>query len=79
MAGEEAFQIEGVVIEALRNGTYRVELSNGHQLLAFRTGKARREQAKLSPGNRVRLQLSPYDLSEGRIIAAIDRQVSEPG
>ena len=70
MAGTDAFQVEGVVIEALPNKTYRVELSNGHRLLAFRTGQARREQAKLSPGDRVRLQLSPYDLSEGRILSA---------
>jgi len=68
MAGEKAFQVEGVVIEALPNGTCRVELSNGHRLLAFRTGKARREPANLSAGDRVRLQLSPYDLSEGRIV-----------
>ena len=72
MAGEEAFQVEGVVVEALPNGTYRVELSNGHRLLGFRTGKSRREQPKLSPGDRVRLQLSPYDLSEGRILAVMD-------
>lgn len=74
MAGEKAFQVEGVVIEVLANGTYQVELSNGHRLLAFVTGRARREQAGIVSGNRVRLQLSPYDLSEGRILA-----VEKPG
>jgi translation initiation factor IF-1 len=73
MAGEKAFQVEGVVIEALPNGTYRAELSNGHRVLAFVAGRARREQARLAPGSRVRLQLSPYDLSEGRILADPER------
>jgi len=69
MAGEKAFQVEGVVIAALPNGTYQVELSNGHRLLGFVTGRARREQSRKRPGDRIRLQLSPYDLSEGRILA----------
>ena len=67
MAGKEAFQIEGTVIAALPNGTYRVELSNGHQLVAFVTGRAKRSFTA-SPGRKVKLQMSPYDLSEGRII-----------
>ena len=69
MAGERAFEVEGLVLETLPNGTCRVELSNGHRLLAFLTGRARRDQARPAPGTRVRLQLSPYDLSEGRILA----------
>ena len=68
MAGESAFKVEGVVVETLPNKMYRVELSNGHRLLAFVTGKAKHGFAGLAPGDRVRLQLSPYDLSEGRII-----------
>jgi translation initiation factor IF-1 len=67
MPGEDAFKIEGVVVEALANGTYRVELANGHRLLAFVPGKARLGFAGFAAGDRVRLELSPYDLSEGRI------------
>lgn len=68
MAGEDAFQVEGVVIEALPNRTCRVELSNGHIVLAFVAGKAKRSFGPLAPGDKIRLQLSPYDLSQGRII-----------
>ena len=67
MAGEEAFKVEGTVIAALPNGTYRVELSNGHRVVAFVTGRAKRSFTT-SPGQKVKLQMSPYDLSEGRII-----------
>jgi translation initiation factor IF-1 len=68
MAGTEAFKVEGLVVEALPNTTYRVQLANGHQLLAFVAGKARRESTRFAPGDKVRLELSPYDLSEGRIV-----------
>ena len=68
MAGKDAFQIEGVVVEALPNRTYRVELSNGHRLLAFVAGKAKLTFAGLAPGDKVELQMSPYDLAEGRIL-----------
>lgn len=68
MHGTDAFKVEGLILEALPNGTYRVELANGHRLLGFVAGKARQAMARFAPGNRVRLQLSPYDLSEGRII-----------
>ena len=68
MAGTDAFQVEGVVIEALPNQTYRVELANGHRLLAFVASKARLAFAGLVPGDRVKLQLTPYDLSSGRIV-----------
>ncbi len=68
MAGEGAIKVEGVVLEALPNKTYRVELANGHRLLAFVAGKARLSFARLVPGARVKLEMSPYDLSEGRII-----------
>jgi translation initiation factor IF-1 len=67
MPGTDAFKVEGIIVEALANGTCRVELKNGHQLLAYATGKAR---LRFSPvaGNKVKLELSPYDLSEGRIV-----------
>jgi translation initiation factor IF-1 len=68
MAGENAFQVEGVVVEALPNRTYRAALPNGHQVLAFVAGKGKQHFAALSPGDRIRLQLSPYDLSAGRIM-----------
>jgi translation initiation factor IF-1 len=61
-------EVEGVVVEALPNTTYRVELANGHRLLAFVTGKARLSFSRLGLGDRVKLQMSPYDLSQGRII-----------
>ena len=67
MAGTDAFQVEGVVREVLPNRTYRVELANGHRLLAFVAGRAKRTFAGLAPGDRVKLQLTPYDLSTGRI------------
>ena len=68
MAGADAFEVEGVVVEAMANRTYRVELANGHTLLAFVAGKVRRSQVGYVPGNKVKLKLSPYDLSEGRIV-----------
>ena len=68
MAGESAFKVEGLVIETLPNWTYRVELSNGHEVRAFVAGKVNQSLARFSPGDRVKLQMSPYDLSEGRIV-----------
>jgi translation initiation factor IF-1 len=56
------------VVEVLPNGTYRVELSNGHRLLAFVAGRARLNFTGLGLGRKVRLEMSPYDLSEGRIV-----------
>ena len=68
MAGKGAFTVEGVVIEARPNHTYRVELANGHRLLAFVAGRVKQRFAGLAPGDRVTLQLTPYDLSVGRIL-----------
>ena len=68
MARENCFEVEGVVMEALPNRIYRVGLANGHQVLAFVTGKAKVTFAPLVSGDRVMLEISPYDLSEGRII-----------
>ena len=68
MAGTDAFKVEGVVVEALPNKTYQVELANGHRLRAFVSGKARRSFTGLAPGDKVKLQLTPYDLSAGRIL-----------
>jgi translation initiation factor IF-1 len=68
MAREGAIETEGSVVEVLPNRMYRVELTNGHRLLAFVAGKARLSFAHLAAGARVRLGMSPYDLSKGRII-----------
>jgi translation initiation factor IF-1 len=68
MAREDAIQIEGTVIEALPNKTVRVELTNGHRLLAYLSGRLRMTFIRLIPGDRVRIEMSPYDLSKGCII-----------
>jgi translation initiation factor IF-1 len=68
MARAGAFEVEGVVVEVLPNRMYRVELANGHRLLAFLAGKAKLRFAPLTPGDIVQMELSPYDLSAGRII-----------
>ena len=64
----DAFQVEGRVIEAVPNGTWRVELANGHRLTAFVSGKAKKNFAGLKTGDKVKLQLTSYDLSVGRIL-----------
>jgi translation initiation factor IF-1 len=68
MSRTDAIEVEGIVVEALPNKTYRVELANGHRLLAFVPGRARLSFVRLSLGDKVKLQMSPYDLSEGRIV-----------
>jgi len=68
MPKEEAIEIEGKVIEALPNAMFRVELDNGHRVLAHIAGKLRMHFIKILPGDRVKVELSPYDLSRGRIV-----------
>jgi translation initiation factor IF-1 len=68
MVGKNAFQVEGRVTSALPNGTWRVELKNGHCLTAFVAGKTKKDFAGLEAGETVKLQLTPYDLSVGRIV-----------
>jgi len=68
MPREGAIEAEGAIVEVLPNRTYRVQLANGHRLLAFVPGKARLGFARLALGEKVRLELSPYDLSVGRIV-----------
>ena len=65
---EEAIEVDGVVREALPNTTFRVELQNKHMILAHLSGKMRKHYIKIVPGDNVRVALSPYDLSKGRII-----------
>jgi translation initiation factor IF-1 len=67
--GEAAFRVEARVIEARPNGTFQAELSNGHRLTAFASRKDEKIFAGLKAGDKVKLQLTPYDLSVGQIIA----------
>jgi translation initiation factor IF-1 len=68
MLGEDIFKVEGRVMEVLPNGVYRAELENGHRLTAFVAGKTKTNFAELKSGDKVKLQLTPYDLSVGRIL-----------
>ena len=68
MAREDVIEVEGTVVEeTLPNTTFKVELTNGHQVLAHISGKLRMNYIKILPGDKVKLELSPYDLSRGRI------------
>jgi translation initiation factor IF-1 len=67
MAKEEAIEVEGRVIEPLPNAMFRVELENGHRVLAHISGKMRMHFIKILPGDKVTVELSPYDLTRGRI------------
>jgi len=67
MAKKERIEVEGKVITVLPNTMFRVELANGHQVLAHISGKMRKHYIKILPGDRVLIELSPYDLSRGRI------------
>ena len=67
MSKEGIIEVEGVVAEALPNAIFKVELENGHQVLAHISGKLRMNYIKILPGDRVKLELSPYDLTRGRI------------
>ena len=68
MAGTDPFKVEGEIVEVLSDRTFRVQLANGHLLLGFVPAKGRRSAGAFVAGQKVLLQLSPYDLSEGRII-----------
>jgi translation initiation factor IF-1 len=67
MAKKDAIEVEGKVVELLPNTMFRVELRNGHQVLAHISGKMRLHFIRILPGDKVLLQMSPYDLSKGRI------------
>ena len=68
MAKEEAITVEGKVLETLPNAMFRVELPNGHKVLAHVSGKMRMHFIKILPGDSVTIELSPYDLTRGRIV-----------
>ncbi len=68
MPKEDSIEVEGVVVEPLPNAMFRVELANGHRVLAHISGKMRMHYIKILPGDKVIVELSPYDLSRGRIV-----------
>ena len=68
MAKEEAIEVEGIVREALPNTIFRVELQNGHIIMAYISGKMRKHYIRIVPGDTVKVALSPYDRDRGRII-----------
>ena len=67
MSKDDVIEVEGKVVEALPNATFRVELENGHRLLAHISGKLRTNFIRILPGDKVTLEMSPYDLTKGRI------------
>ena len=67
MVKKETIEVEGVVVEPLPNAMFRVELANGHKVLAHISGKIRMHYIRILPGDKVLVELSPYDLSRGRI------------
>ena len=68
MSKSDVIEVEGKVVEKLPNATFKVELENGHQVLGHISGKLRMNFSKILPGDRVTIELSPYDLTKGRII-----------
>jgi translation initiation factor IF-1 len=65
---DDVIETEGVIVEALPNATFKVKLSNGHMITAYISGKLRMNYIKIIPGDSVKLEMSPYDLTKGRII-----------
>lgn len=68
MAKQQSIKIDGEILEALPNATFKVRLENGHELLAHISGKMRMHYIKILPGDRVAMEISPYDLTKGRIV-----------
>ena len=65
---DDKIELEGEVVEAFRSGMYRIVLENGHEAIGYTSGKMRRFRIRILPGDRVRIELSPYDLTRGRIV-----------
>jgi translation initiation factor IF-1 len=65
---EQKIELDGEVVEALRNGYFRIALEGGHETLGYTAGKMRRYRIRIFPGDRVKIELSPYDLNRGRIV-----------
>ena len=68
MSKDDVIETEGVIVEALPNAAFKVRLSNGHVITAYISGKLRMHYIKIIPGDSVKLEMSPYDLTKGRII-----------
>ncbi len=68
MSKQTSIEQDGTIIEALSNAMFRVELENGHKLIAHISGKMRMNYIKILPGDKVKLEMSPYDLTKGRIV-----------
>ncbi|HUI93746.1 MAG TPA: translation initiation factor IF-1 [Chitinivibrionales bacterium] len=68
MSKQESIQVEGTVVETLPNASFRVELENKHEILAHISGKMRMNYIRILPGDKVLIELSPYDLTRGRIV-----------
>ncbi len=68
MSKDDVIETEGVIVEALPNAEFKVKLSNGHVITAYISGKLRMHYIKIIPGDSVKLEMSPYDLTKGRII-----------
>ena len=68
MAKQDVIELEGTVLEALPNAMFNVELENGHKILAHISGKMRMHYIKILPGDKVKVEMSPYDLTKGRIV-----------
>lgn len=68
MSKDDVIETEGVIVEALPNAMFKVKLSNGHVITAYISGKLRMHYIKIIPGDNVKLEMSPYDLTKGRII-----------
>ncbi len=68
MAKQASIEQDGKIIEALSNAMFRVELENGHEVIAHISGKMRMHYIKILPGDKVKLEMSPYDLTKGRIV-----------
>ena len=67
MSKEDVIEVEGVVIDSLPNAMFKVQLENGHEVLSHVSGKLRMNYIRIVPGDKVKLEMSPYDLSKGRI------------
>jgi translation initiation factor IF-1 len=65
---EEKVEVEGAIVEAFGGGMFRISLDNGHETLGYTSGKMRRYRIRMAPGDRVKVELSPYDLTRGRIV-----------
>lgn len=68
MSKDDVIEVEGVVVEALRNAEFRVKLTNNHEITAYVSGKLRIHSIRILPGDAVKLEMSPYDLTKGRIV-----------